>query len=98
MSIKKYAALYLIFCVIGAGLEECYGIFWSIVGTTPWIYADSPLVYTSLEGVPLWGLGGLICVTIYLSFSKGKVKYLLGLVPLLILAAAWIFIHAQFIA
>ena len=98
MSSRKYVALYLIFCVVGAGLEWCYGRLWGITGTTPWRYADSPLHYTSLEGVPLWGFGGLICVSIYQSFSQGKAKPLLGLIPLLILAAAWIVVYTQFIA
>jgi hypothetical protein len=96
--LRKYVTLYLVFCVVGFGLEWCYGKFWSTVGTTPWLYADSSLDYTSLEGAPLWGFGGLICVTIYQSFSAGKVKRLLGLIPLLILSAAWILIYVRFIA
>lgn len=98
MPFGKYLALYLLFCLVGAGLEWGYGKFWGIIGTAPWKYADSPLDYTSLEMVPLWGFGGLICVSIYQSFSKGKLKPLLGLIPLLILAAAWIVVYAQFVA
>ena len=98
MSFGRYFGLYLIFCVVGAGLEWGYGRFWSIVGTAPWIYADSPLKYTSLEGLPLWGFGGLICVSIYRSYSQRKKKPLLGLIPLLILAAVWIIVYEYLIA
>ena len=97
MSFRKYIALYLLFCVVGAGLEWSYGQFWNLLGTTPWLYADSPLHYTSLEGVPLWGFGGLICVSIYLSLSKGKIRYLSGLIPSLVMAAAWILIYERLI-
>lgn len=90
MKPKNWTALYLMFCVIGAGLEWCYGVLWDMVGTTPWIYPDSPLHYTSFEGIPLWGFGGLICVSVYQAFSKRKVRPLTGLVISLVLAAAWI--------
>ena len=98
MSFRKYVTLYVLFCLVGAGLEWSYGKLWGIIGTAPWKYADSPLYYTSLETVPLWGFGGLICVSIYQSFSKGKLKPLLGLIPSLILAAAWIVVYTQFVA
>jgi len=88
----------LAFCIIGAGLEWAYGMFWSLVGTTPWIYPRSPFQYTSLEGLPLWGLGALLCASAYRAIMEGKVKYLLGTVLPLALAALWILVYARFIA
>lgn len=95
---RKYLFLYVSFCLIGAGLEWCYGTFWSLVGTTPWVYPNSPLHYTSFEGVLLWGLGGLVCVSVYRAFTDRRPKRLLGAVIPLVLAALWISIYAQFIA
>ncbi len=95
---KRHVAFYLAFCIIGASLEWCYGAFWSIVGTAPWIYPDSPLRYTSLEGLPLWGFGGLVCIAIYDAIMWGSARPLLGAVAPLILAALWVLIYAQFIA
>ena len=96
--VKYYPTLYLSFCLVGAGLEWAYGTFWSLVGSTPWIYPNSPLHYTSFEGIPLWGLGGLVCVSVYRAITERKAKRLLGVVIPLILAALWILIYARFIA
>lgn len=95
--LKDYIPLYLIFCLIGAGLEWGYGAFWDVVGVTPWLYPDSPLHYTSLEGLPLWGFGGLICVSIYKAVTQRKTKPLIGMVISLVLAALWILIYTQFV-
>ena len=88
--LKDYLFLYLLFCLVGAGLEWSYGTFWNIVGTTPWIYPNSPLTFTSLEGVPLWGLGGWLTVCIYKSVIQRKAKLLAGVLIPLALAALWI--------
>ncbi len=98
MSIKNYVFLYLIFCLVGAGLEWGYGIFWSVVGATPWLYPNSPLSYTSLEVLPQWGFGGLVCVSIYRALLWKKPRFLLGVIPPLVLAALWILIYTWFIA
>ena len=95
---KYHLLLYVLFCLIGAGLEWCYGTFWSIVGIPPWIYPNSPVHFTSLEVLPLWGVGGLICVSVYQTVLQRKAGFLLGVIPLLILAALWILIYARFIA
>ena len=90
VTIKQYAILYIVFCLIGATLEWCYGALWDTVGTAPWIYHDSPLHYTSFEGVPLWGFGGLICVSVYHTIINREVKQLLGAIIALLLATIWI--------
>ena len=92
---KNYIILYLIFCLIGAGLEWCYGAFWDVVGVTPWTYPNSWLHYTSLEGLPLWGFGGLICVSIYEAVTRRSVKLLFGAVTPLVLGALWILLYSN---
>ncbi len=95
---KYYLLLYILFCLIGAGLEWSYGTFWSTVGVTPWIYPNSPVHFTSLEGLPLWGFGGLICILLNQAILQRKAKFLLGVIPLLVLPVLWILIYARFIA
>ncbi len=87
--------LYVVFCIVGAGLEWCYGTFWDTVGVAPWGYPDSGLRYTSLEGLPLWGLGGLICVSIYTAVSRRNAKWLFGMLISLVLAALWILFYSK---
>lgn len=95
MSKKDYVLLYLIFCLIGGGLEWCYGAFWDVVGVAPWTYPNSWLHYTSLEGLPLWGFGGLICVSIYKAVTQRSAKLLLGMVIPLALVLLWILLYAS---
>ena len=90
-----WLVLYLVFCIIGAGLEWCYGAFWDTVGTAPWIYTDSPLHYTSLEGLPLWGFGGLVCVSVYRATTNRRAKLLLGTIVSVILAMLWIVFYSN---
>ena len=95
---KHHVVFYFLYCIIGPILEWCYGAYWDMVGTTPWIYPDSPLRYASLEMVPLWGFGGLICASVYLAVTRQRAVFLLGTIPPLVLAALWILIYARFIA
>ena len=92
---KDYIIMYPIFCLVGAGLEWCYGAFWDIVGVAPWTYPNSWLQYTSLEGLPLWGFGGLICVSIFLTIKQRSAKLLLGAGISLGLAALWILLYSS---
>lgn len=87
--------LYVVFCLVGAGLEWGYGAFWNLVGSTPWIYPHSPIHYTSLGGLPLWGFGGFIIVAIYKSVTQRRVKPLVGVVAPLLLAMLWIVIYTN---
>jgi len=91
---RDYIILYLIFCLIGAGLEWGYGAFWDVVGVAPWTYHNSWLHYTSLEGIPLWGFGGLICVSVYTAVTQRSVKLLFGMVISMVLAALWILLYS----
>ena len=92
---KDHVILFFIFCLIGAGLEWFYGAFWDVVGVTPWTYPNSWLHYTSLEGLPLWGFGGLICVSIYTAFTRRSVRLLFGAAISLVLAALWILLYGS---
>lgn len=84
---------YVAFCLIGAGLEWCYGAFWDVVGVCPWIYPDSPLHYACLEGIPLWGLGGFVAISVYRTVKDRSVRKLLGAVVPLVLAILWILFY-----
>lgn len=95
---KHYLFVWFIFCLIGAGLELAYGAFWSLVGTTPWVYPNSPVHYTSLEGLPLWGLGAWVCISVYMAIQWRSSRALLGVIPPIILGVLWIAIYAWFIA
>jgi hypothetical protein len=86
--------LYLIFCLVGAGLEWGYGAYWDMVGVTPWVYPDSWPHYTALETLPLWGFGGLICVSIYLTVKRRNIRWLSGILVSLVLAALWILFYS----
>ncbi len=90
-----YLLLYLVFCIIGAGFEWCYGALWDMVGTAPWIYPDSPLRYASLEGLPLWGFGGLVCVSVYRAITDRRSKLLLGAIPPIMLTILWIVFYSK---
>lgn len=85
--------LYLILCFIGTFLEWAYGTFWSLWGQTPWIYPDSILKYASFETFPLWGVAGLISITIYRAGSKRSWKLSAAVLPLLALAAIWVLFY-----
>ena len=87
---KDILILYVIMCFIGAILEGAYGMLWSLSGQTPWIYPDSIFKYTSLETLPLWGLAGLICATIYRAYSNRSWKVSAGIIPIMAIAAIWI--------
>lgn len=84
---------YLTFCLVGAGLEWCYGAFWDVVGIAPWIYPNSFLRYTCLQGVPLWGLSGFVAVSVYRTVRDRSAKGLLGVVIPLTLAVLWILFY-----
>ena len=85
--------LYIALCFIGTMLELAYGTLWGLCGQTPWIYPNSILRYTSFESFPLWGLGGLICITIYRTYNSRSWKIAVGIIPLLVLAALWVLFH-----
>jgi hypothetical protein len=95
--VKDILLLYIILCFVGAVLEWAYGTLWNHCGQAPWIYPDSILRYTSFEGLPLWGLGGLICVIIYRAYSSRNWKITTGVVPPLALAALWVIFHGSVI-
>ncbi len=92
--LRTYILLYPIFCLAGAGLEWCFGALWNFTSFTPWVYPDSPLTYTSLEGIPLWGFGGLFCVATYLAITKKDPKQLFAVGISLVLAISWILFYS----
>jgi len=89
-----YAQIFVIFALLGTGLEWVYGRFWDLVGTAPWLYPGSFLHYTCLEGMPLWGLGGILGFSIYQALTSREAKRLLGVIPPLLLAAVWIIVYS----
>jgi hypothetical protein len=93
VKVKDTLILYIILCLVGATLEWAYGMLWNLCGQTPWIYPDSILRYTSFEGLPLWGMGGLICVVIYRTYSSRSWKVLAWVIPPLALAALWVIFY-----
>jgi len=97
-SIRLYITLYIVFCLVGAALELSYGVLWSVVGASQWIYPSSPLHHTSLAVLPLWGFGGLICVSIYRALLHKKAKFLLMTIPPMAVAALWILAYSWFMA
>jgi hypothetical protein len=90
---RDILVLYIILCVVGAIVELAYGTLWSLCGQAPWIYPDSIMRYTSFECLPLWGLGGLICITIYRAYSNRSWRISAGIIPPLALAALWVLFH-----
>lgn len=90
MSLRFYAVLFLIFAVLGLFLEWGYGTLWSAVGICPWIYPDSPLLYSSLEGMPLWGFGGVFGISLYRALAKKRARELLGALISAALTVLWI--------
>jgi hypothetical protein len=90
---KKLALFYVILSLIGAGFEWAYGALWGTLGNAPWVYPESVLRYTSLEVVPMWGFGALVCASIYRAIMSGRARHLLDSVLPLILAALWILLY-----
>ncbi len=97
ISAKTKLAFYITFCLVGASLEWAYGAFWGICGTTPWVYPNSLFRYTSLEGLPLWGFGGLVFISIYEALKRREPKLLMGMILPLALALLWIVLYTQII-
>jgi len=63
---KKLTKIFLISCLVGTVGEGVMG--WLIrfaIGDFLWIYPNSPFITTSLYVIPLWGLAGLICYSVF---------------------------------
>jgi len=93
MSFKSWLMLYLLFGVLGVALEWCYGALWDVVSSSPWVYPDSPLYYSSLAGLPLWGFGGIICVVVYNVIKEKDTRLLRGMIIPLFLSVLWILFY-----
>lgn len=94
-TILQKILLYFLFCLVGFSLEWCYGAFWNVVGTTPWTYPGSPLRYTSFEGIPLWGVGGFIIISIYSAITQRSIKPLRSAVISVALGLLWIVLYSR---
>ena len=90
MNWKMHLGLFVLFCVWGFFFEWFFGFFWSVVGSSPWIYLNSPLRYTSWEVAPLWGLGGLIVLQFSKTIRGRDRRALVYVVVLHALAMFWI--------
>jgi len=93
--LRDYLFLFLLFCLIGTGLEWVYGTFWNVMGVTLWIYPGSPLAYTSLAVIPQWGFGGLVGISVYRAVMDRSARRLLGAIIPLALAALWVLLYSQ---
>lgn len=92
--VKHYLKIFAIFCVIGPILEWAYGKFWSVVGQSPWLYPSSPFEYTSLEGIPLWGLGGVLAAAVTHAIKQNNPRHLIVFAPTTVLAVIWILVYS----
>jgi len=80
MSVKErwiWVLLFVVFAFYGTFMEWVVGVVWSVFGTCPYVYSGSPLLYTELKMLPLWGVGGLQGVAIYLLLKEWKLSRLL---------------------
>jgi hypothetical protein len=87
---KVHTVLFLLFCVWGFFFEWFLGFFWSVVGSSPWIYPNSLLRYTSWKTAPLWGLGGLTTLQLTKAVRRREKQPLAYVAVLLSLSIVWI--------
>jgi hypothetical protein len=87
---KMHAGLFLLFCGWGLFFEWFFGFFWSTVGSSPWIYPNSPLRYTSWEVTPIWGFGGLTIIQLSKAVRERDKRALVYVGILQILSILWI--------
>jgi hypothetical protein len=93
--LREALVFFFVSCVAGAALEWTYGTFWSLVGTSPWLYPHSFLTYTSLEVIPLWGFAGLMCMALYRAITLWRGRELFLLAISAILAALYVVLMAN---
>ena len=90
MTWKINIELFLLFCGWGLFFEWFWGYLWSMVGSSPWIYPNSPLRYTSWKVIPLWGFGGLTVTQLYQAVRCRDKLPLVYVGMLQILSILWI--------
>jgi len=91
----KYIIFFVTFALVGAALEYAYGKLWSLFGAAPWIYPNSPLQYTSLEGMPMWGFGGLASIGIYKCITEKSARHIPKIIIPLGLSALWVLLYTH---
>jgi len=87
---KKNIGLFFLFCGWGLLFEWGFGFFWSVIGSSPWIYPNSSLRYTSWEVAPLWGFGGLAIVELSKAIKERDRRTLIYVGILQTLSILWI--------
>ncbi len=75
---------------LGNIFEGFWGFFWNIIGSSPWIYPNSVVRYTSWEVAPLWGFGGLTVIQVYKAIRKRDKRAIMHVGILQILPMLWI--------
>ena len=90
----RYLCFFLTFCFLGPTLTWIFGTFWDMVGTTPWVYPNSPLHYTTLEIIPLWGFGAFIFASLYDAFTEREWRLVLGAILPLFLGILWVVFYS----
>jgi len=87
---RLWLGLFALFCAWGFFWEWFFGFVWSVLGDPCWIYPASPLIYTSWKVAPLWGLGGLQGVALYIVVKDRSLRKLVHVVMLTLLALLWV--------
>jgi hypothetical protein len=90
LNFKKNIGLFFLFCGWGLFFEWGFGFFWSVIGSSPWIYPSSSLRYTSWEVAPLWGFGGLAIVELSKAIKEHDRRTLIYVGILQTLSMLWI--------
>ncbi|MFC1979754.1 hypothetical protein ACFLVS_02655 [Chloroflexota bacterium] len=90
----KTLMLFVIFAVVCTFLEWAYGALWNLGAKAPWIYSDSPWLFTSWKVIPLWGFGGLFVCEVYKTVKEHELMRLLWSALWLGLGALYVVIMA----
>lgn len=81
-----HVGFFVLFSLWGFLSEYLFGHLWSVIGTSPWIYPNSLLRFTSWKVAPLWGLAGLTIIQLIKAIMERDKKALvcIGLLQALI--------------
>ena len=90
LNLKMHSGFFLLLCAWGFFFEWFFGFFWSVIGSSPWIYPNSPLTYTSWKVAPLWGLGVLTVLQLHKIIKERDKRDLYWVAVLQALSMLWI--------
>ena len=93
--LTPWFVLFVVAAVYGTFMEWAIGSIWDIVGECPYVYPASPITYSSIIMMPMWGLVGLQAVVIYLAIKRRKPTMLLWLLGLVVLTIVLVVVLAS---